>query len=259
MEVWQSGLMRLIRNQVRAKPSAGSNPAASANTLRRTMRNRTAQLILQSAYCALGIVAIFASFGFFDYNYNPNWYVYFTHLSNYMCFGIMLAELIQTAKRNGDGYVSVSPFLKFFGLCFILLTGIAFNVMLADGRPASDNFALNSVLMHIVLPILFCVDWILFYQHRQVKVTWPLFTLIPLTIYIAMIFFRASAFGFDSEHYILYPYFFLDLDKNGIVGVELWCCILAGAYTLFAYAMYGLDCLLRRWTKSREEKFPILP
>ena len=45
--------------------------------------NRTAQLIYQSIYCALGLVAVVASFGIFDDYTMFRWdfYVHFTNVS----------------------------------------------------------------------------------------------------------------------------------------------------------------------------------
>ena len=77
------------------------------------IKNRTAQLIFQSFFCAFGLIGIFASFGIFDDVLNPRWdfYVHFTNLSNYLCIGIVFAELVQTAKKKADSYVSTAPFL----------------------------------------------------------------------------------------------------------------------------------------------------
>lgn len=66
------------------------------------IRNRTAQLIFQSFFCAIGLIGIVASFGIFDDILNPRWdfYVHFTNISNYLCIGIAFAELVQTAKKR---------------------------------------------------------------------------------------------------------------------------------------------------------------
>ena len=95
--------------------------------------NRTAQLIYQSFYCALGLVAVVASFGIFDDYTMFRWdfYVHFTNLSNYFCIAIMLAQLIQTARKKEDSYITTAPLLKFIGVLAILLTFVVFNVMLA--------------------------------------------------------------------------------------------------------------------------------
>lgn len=65
------------------------------------IKNRTTQLIFQSFYCAIGLIGAVASLGIFDDILNPRWdfYAHFTNLSNYLCIGIMFAELVQTAKK----------------------------------------------------------------------------------------------------------------------------------------------------------------
>ena len=69
-----------------------------------SMKNRTAQLIFQSAYCAVGLIGFVAGFGLFDdfRNVNADCFLYFTHISNDLCIVVMFAELIQTARRSGD-------------------------------------------------------------------------------------------------------------------------------------------------------------
>ena len=66
------------------------------------IKSRTTQLIFQSFYLAIGLIGIVASLGVFDDVLHLRWdfYVHFTNLSNYLCIGVVLAELIQTAKKN---------------------------------------------------------------------------------------------------------------------------------------------------------------
>ncbi len=63
-------------------------------------KNRTTQLIFRSAFCAIGIIGVIANFGFFDMVWRWDFYIQFTNISNYMCVGIMIAKLIQTAKKE---------------------------------------------------------------------------------------------------------------------------------------------------------------
>ena len=97
------------------------------------IKNRTAQLIYQTIYCTLGLVGSIASLGIFDNIKTIRWdfYVHFTNISNYFCIGVMLAGLIQTAKKKEDSYVTAAPLLKFIGMLGILLTFLVFNIMLA--------------------------------------------------------------------------------------------------------------------------------
>ena len=152
--------------------------------------NRTAQLIYQSFYCALGRVAIFASFGIFDDYTMFRWdfYVHFTNLSNYFCIGIMVAQLIQTAKKKEDSYVTVAPLFKFIGTLAILLTFVVFNALLAGDRDPQLNWRVGSLLAHVVLPIMFIADWFLFRERKNCKWFYPIASLAFPVIYVVFIF-----------------------------------------------------------------------
>ena len=140
-------------------------------------KNRTAQIIFQSFYLAIGLIGIVASLGVFDDVKNLRWdfYVHFTNISNYLCIGVVLAELIQTAKKREDSFAAVAPFLKFIGVLAILLTFLVFNFLLA-GQPDRDpqaNWRISSISFHVILPIMYVLDWILFYHRRYIHRSYP--------------------------------------------------------------------------------------
>ena len=54
------------------------------------VRSRTAQLIFQSFYVAIGLVGIVGSLGFYEHSFDDVFYVYFTNPSNYLCITVML-------------------------------------------------------------------------------------------------------------------------------------------------------------------------
>ena len=171
------------------------------------IKNRTAQLIFQTIYCTLGFVGVVASFGIFDDITNIRWdfYVHFTNISNYFCLGIMVAGLIQTAKKKEDSYVSSVPMLKFIGLLGILLTFLVFNIMLAgaEGRNPQANWRIGSILAHVLLPVLYIADWFLFYERKQSKWYYPIASIgFPLA-YVFFLLIQAIILGFDTS--ILIP------------------------------------------------------
>ena len=86
------------------------------------MKNRTAQLIWQTCYCTLALIAIVGSIGLYDMKFTRSFYIYFTNLSNYLAAGIMFAELIQTARKRDDGFVTVAPRLRFISMLGLVLT-----------------------------------------------------------------------------------------------------------------------------------------
>ena len=214
--------------------------------------NRTAQLIFQSFYCALGLVGIFASFGIFDDITMFRWdfYVHFTNLSNYLCIGVMFAELVQTAKKKEDSYVTVAPLLKFISLLAIMLTFVVFNALLAGNREPQLNWRIGSLLAHVILPIMYITDWFMFYERKKCKWFYPLASIAFPLCYITFIFTQAAILKFDTsilipgtETPLIYPYFFVNLETQGVNGVIKWVCILLVAFITVGYVFFGLDKL----------------
>ena len=142
------------------------------------IKNRTTQLVFQTIYCTLGVVGVIAALGIFDNINMIRWdfYVHFTNLSNYLCLGIMFAELIQTIKKNEDEYVTVAPTLKFIGMLGILLTFLVFNILLAgaEGRDPQANWRIGSLCAHVVLSIMYVADWFMFYERKKCKWYYPI-------------------------------------------------------------------------------------
>ena len=224
------------------------------------IKNRTAQLIFQTIYCTLGFVGVVASFGIFDDITNIRWdfYVHFTNISNFLCFGVMIACLIQTAKKKEDSFVSAAPMLKFIGMLGILLTFLVFNIMLAgaEGRDPQANWRIGSLLAHVLLPIMYIADWFLFYERKQSKWYYPIASIgFPLA-YVIFLLIQAIILKFDTSILIpttttplIYPYFFVNLDTQGVDGVLMWVAILSVAFVAVGYLFYGLDRLGKKNSK----------
>lgn len=215
-------------------------------------KNRTAQLIFQTVYCTLGFVGCVASLGIFDNINLIRWdfYVHFTNISNYFCIGVMLTALIQTAKRKEDGYVTAAPMLKFIGMLAILLTFLVFNILLAgaEGRDPQANWRIGSLLAHVVLPILYIADWFLFYERRNTKWYYPIASVAFPFAYILFLLIHAAILKFDSSILIpttttplIFPYFFVNLETQGLSGVLMWIGILSAAFVAVGYLIFGLD------------------
>ncbi len=163
------------------------------------IKSRTAQLIFQSSYMALGILAFISTFGIFEMTFRLDAYILFTNQCNFLCIGIMIAELVQTAKKEDDSYVSVCPWLKFMGLLGIMLTAVVFYAMLAQTRDPASNYRVGTILMHVILPIMYVADWILFYEKKKVKASYPFISaLLPLA-YVVFIFIHAAFYKFDTS------------------------------------------------------------
>ena len=226
------------------------------------IKNRTAQLIFQTIYCTLGLVGIIASIGIFDNINTIRWdfYVHFTNISNFLCIGVMFASLIQTAKKKENSYVTAAPMLKFIGMLGILLTFLVFNIMLAgaEGRDPQANWRIGSLCFHVVLPVMYIADWFLFRERRTAKWYYPLASIgFPLA-YVIFLLIQAVILKFDSSVLIpttttplIYPYFFVNLDTQGVPGVLMWIGILSVAFAAVGFIFFGLDRLGKR-NKSKK-------
>ena len=225
------------------------------------IKNRTAQLIFQTIYCTLGLVGTIASLGIFD-NINAirwDFYVHFTNISNFFCLGVMFTALFQTIRKKEDSYVKAAPMLKFIGILGILLTFLVFNIMLAgaEGRDPQANWRIGSLLFHVLLPIMYIADWFLFYERKQCKWNYPIASIgFPLA-YVIFLLIQAIILGFDSSILIpttttplIYPYFFVNIETQGIPGVLMWIAILSVAFVAVGFGFYGLDII----SKKQKEK-----
>ena len=221
------------------------------------IKNRTAQLIYQTIYVTLGFVGLVASLGIFDNVSVIRWdfYVHFTNISNFLCIGVMLAGLIQTAKKKEDGFVSAAPVLKFIGMLGILLTFLVFNIMLAgaEGRDPQANWRVGSLLFHVALPILYIADWFLFYERKKCKWYYPIASIAFPLAYVIFLLIHAIILKFDSSILIpttttplIYPYFFVNLDTQGISGMLMWIAILSVAFVAVGFVFFGLDKLEKK-------------
>lgn len=214
------------------------------------IKNRTAQLIFQTIYCTLGFVGIVASFGIFDDITAFRWdfYVYFTNISNYLCIGIMAAALIQTVKKKEDSFVTTAPLMKFIGMLGILLTFLVFNIMLAGNRDPQLNWRIGSLTFHVVLPIMYVAHWFLFYERKKCKWYYPLASVALPLAYLVFIFIHAAIMKFDTSVLLpgtttplIYPYFFVNLETQGVAGVAKWIAILLTAFVAVGFIFLGID------------------
>ena len=219
------------------------------------IKNRTAQLIFQTIYCTLGLVGSVACLGIFDDIKNFRWdfYTYFTNLSNFLCIGVMVVALIQTIKKKEDSYVTALPMLKFIGMLGILLTFLVFNIMLAgqEGRDPQLNWRIGSLLFHVALPIMYILDWFLFYERKKTTWRYPVASISFPLGYAIFLLIHAAILGFDTSILtptgatLIYPYFFVNLETQGVPGVLMWVGILAVAFVAVGFAFFGLDRLIK--------------
>lgn len=207
------------------------------------MKKRVAHLIFCVIYCIFALIGLLADFGAFRGNFTTRPFVFYTSLSNMLCSAFMVFSLIRNIRR---GEMAFWPLGKFVFVVMILLTAIVFNLFLNSYSSVIAFFAaFKNALYHLILPVMFFLDWIFFYKKGTVKLYEPLLALIPPLVYVIYILFRADVVRFGGLTVsVLYPYFFLNVDQLGWRGFLLWTGFLLVMLLLLAYGLYGLDRLM---------------
>ena len=100
---------------------------------------------------------------------------------------------------------------------------------------------------------MYIADWFLFYERKKAKWYYPIASIAFPLAYVIFIFIQAAILKFDSSILIpnsttplIYPYFFVNLESQGIGGVVQWIMILLVAFVAIGYAFFGLDKLGRK-------------
>ena len=131
---------------------------------------------------------------------------------------------------------------------------LVFNVLLAgeSGRDPQANWRIGSLCFHVVLPIMYILDWFLFYERKKTKWYYPIVSIIFPIAYVVFLLIQAIILKFDSSILIpttttplIYPYFFVNLDTQGVSGVLMWVGILSVAFVIVGFAFFGIDKLIK--------------
>ena len=221
------------------------------------VKNKLAQVIYQVVFCTLSIIGIISSLGYFDKEFNQDFFLYYTNLSNYICMGFMFVALFVTvrkANKNESGAVNVAPTFNFLCVIMILVTFIVYNVLLAKEYSVAHYFlTIGNLLLHVILPIMFIVHWAVFCEHGKLRWFHPLLCLIMPLIYVVVILIR-SLFVSSKNGVLVYPYFFLNVDKLGWGGVIAYIAVLLVIFVAIGYLFYCFDNWQTIRKKLRKQK-----
>ena len=205
------------------------------------IRSRKARIGFRMLYCALAVLGFVAQLGLFQGTLNRSYLVFYTNLSNLLCMFFMFFSLFAAVaeKRPRD----FAPAVKFVFLIMILVTFLLYNILLSDYPSVAAYFSsLKNGLNHCILPILFVLEWFLFYERGKTRWSWPLLAMLPPFCYVVFILVRARMLAILCRLApVVYPYYFLNLKKLGWPGFLRWMAILLAAFLALGYALCALD------------------
>jgi hypothetical protein len=103
---------------------------------------------------------------------------------------------------------------------------------------------------------MYVADWFLFYERKKTKWFYPVASIgFPLA-YVIFLLIQAVILKFDSSILIpttttplIYPYFFVNIDTQGVGGVLMWIAILSAAFAAVGFAFFGVDRIGKKTDK----------
>lgn len=208
------------------------------------------KIIYRSVFCTVSLFSILLMTEFFSVGgsdtafFTKDLFYYYTNLSNFLCFGIMLVCLREDAKQMRAGMLygynrnTFLKFMKFAATIIISITFIAYGLLL--GEPLSLNFWNNiaNLCYHVACPVLFIIDTVLFDEHKSIGILDTFLATVLPVIYVVVIEIMGAHSG-------RYPYFFLDMAQLGFGGLMMWILILLALFLVIGYALFFYDKLIR--------------
>ncbi|MHA3701269.1 Pr6Pr family membrane protein [Jatrophihabitans sp. YIM 134969] len=156
-----------------------------------------------------------------------NFFSYFTVESNVLAAVVMLGlAAVPTAALATEG-------LRGATTLYIVITGVVYNLMLRGIDVGIEPTVLGHTcneLLHLIVPILVLLDWLLVPPLRTLpRSRAVLFLLFPL-VYLGYSLARGEITGW-------YPYPFLNAETKGYFHVLLTCVVLALMMLLLSLAV----------------------
>jgi hypothetical protein len=210
------------------------------------IKNRLAAIIFRLVLLISSTVGLYINLGFNDGVFYPSALIWYTNLSNILCFLVFVPVFVRTVT----GGQTFMPRMKGMATLLIAVTMIVYHTILARWQfPAyrSDmpDVWLSSLLMHYVTPTLVILDWLLFCPKRAFRLYDPLiWTALPFAYVVAMLI-RAEIGGEIVGVGSRFPYFFLDVDVIGWAGLLGYVAAIAVGFILLGYAMVFVDKKMR--------------
>ncbi len=172
-----------------------------------------------------------------------DWSTYFTILSN-VVGAIVITVLILRPRlfTRPDRVGSVWRALRLDTVLMIIVTGVVYNALLAEGGKEGWD-ALSNMMVHIVMPIVTPLVWLIAGPRRLVRQGTVFAALVLPLLWAAYALIRGQVIG-------AYPYPFLDVATNGWASVLSFIGVIVVVAIILGYVLLGLDRIMARLTRS---------
>ncbi|MBI1349973.1 MAG: hypothetical protein GC156_02515 [Actinomycetales bacterium] len=179
-----------------------------------------------------------------------DWTTYFTILSN-ITVAVVLTVLVMRpglfTRRDGVG--TLWRTLRLDSVLMITITGVVYNLLLAEGGLSGWGLISNT-LLHWITPLVTPIVWIIagprgLIQGRII----PLSLVLPL-IWATYALIRGQVIG-------AYPYPFLDVATKGLAYVLVFIAVIMVVAMILALILWAVDTGLRWTLRGRTAAEPV--
>lgn len=164
--------------------------------------------------------------------------IYYTIQSNLLCFlvyfVIMILYIFKKFEKNNIYYI-----MKGMATMAMAITMVVFQLFLSN-TPTYQNHEIISMVVHLFVPLLAILDYIIFDEKGHLKKSYPFMWTATLIFYLVFDIIYVSLGGKYNNN-CNYPYFFLSIDKFGYMGVAINCIIIYILFLLFGLCIQIID------------------
>lgn len=137
----------------------------------------------------------------------------------------------------------------------ITITMLIYQVVIATSGTMDDyvGHELACTFVHFIVPILVMSDYVIFGEKGNLKKNYPYIwslTLISYVIFDIIYVLQGGTFSDGS----IYPYFYMDAEKYGLLRVMFNCFIIYALFILYGIIVQTLDNKLAKIKKNNKTK-----
>ena len=195
--------------------------------------------------CAFTGVAL--QIGLFRGELHLSSFRYFTNLSNLLCLLYFLIDAAWIlARRTRDGSQNWFPALKGAAMMGVVVTCLVANFLLGSFTMGT-TMRIAVRLVHLVVPIMTVLDWLLFDEKGAFTWRSPLgWTIFPLGYFGSVLLLAAVLPGVP-----FYPYPFMNVSARGLTPVLVTVAVLTAFFIALGALFLWIDRLLAKAGRRR--------
>lgn len=163
--------------------------------------------------------------------------LYYTVLSNILVTSFLFYLVWKEQKEGSINHNHQLLRVKGAVTLSITITFVVYHFLLAPLVKPEDFWNVRNFLVHYIIPIGFILDSLILDRVKTYRPTDPLkWTILPL-IYslLALLNGLVTKLPIPGSPDSPYPYFFLNLETQGVTGVLINTISIATGYLLFSY------------------------